>query len=62
MPSEGLTLGTLERNNFFIFMIHILATYDITNDDIERMSNAAAEVSAVSSVGDEFTKEKVVER
>ncbi|KAL4002881.1 Sel1 repeat family protein [Acanthocheilonema viteae] len=38
------------------------ATYDITNDDIERMSNAALEVSTVSSVGDEFTKEKMTER
>ncbi|MCP9259261.1 Protein sel-1 protein [Dirofilaria immitis] len=38
------------------------ATYDITNDDIERMSNIAVEVSTVPSIGDEFTKEKVAKR
>ncbi|VDO60023.1 unnamed protein product [Onchocerca flexuosa] len=38
------------------------ATYDITNDDIERMSNTASEVSTMPSAGDEFTIEKVTKR
>ncbi|EFO20001.1 Sel1l protein [Loa loa] len=55
LNNEGETMDTMSQKQS-------PATYDITNDDIEKMSNAAVEVSAVPSAGDEFTKEKVVER
>lgn len=50
----------MKKRTFLRFLF--LATYDITNDDIERMSNAAVEVSTMPSAGDEFTKEKMAER
>lgn len=47
---------------FFDFKSLILATYDITDDDIEKMSNTATDSVQVPSAGDEFTKEKVKDK
>uniref|UniRef100_A0A1I8EH73 Uncharacterized protein n=3 Tax=Wuchereria bancrofti TaxID=6293 RepID=A0A1I8EH73_WUCBA len=55
LNNDGETMDTMSQKQS-------PATYDITNDDIERMSNAAIEVSTVPSAGDEFTKEKMAER
>lgn len=58
----GLTLTAVREKRFLYLKFLFLATYDITNDDIERMSNTASEVSTVPSAGDEFTIEKVAKR
>ncbi|VDN07580.1 unnamed protein product [Thelazia callipaeda] len=38
------------------------ATYDVTDDDVDKMSSNSDEIFTTLSAGDEFTKEKVVER